>query len=57
MARIRLFLAVILAVILGPWTHGGAAMAATVNPIVAFNDFFNDSKSTGYLLGASDGGQ
>jgi hypothetical protein len=32
-------------------------MAAAVNPIVAFNDFYRDSKPTGYLLGASVGGQ
>ena len=32
-------------------------MAAPVNPIVAFNDFFGDSKPTGYLLGGSAGGQ
>ena len=57
MARTKLCLAVIMAVILGPWTHGGAAMAANVNPIVAFYDIFNDSKSTGYLLGGSAGGQ
>jgi len=57
MAIIRLFLAVITALILGPWTHVGAVMAATVYPIVAVNDFFNDSKPTGYLLGGSAGGQ
>jgi hypothetical protein len=32
-------------------------MAAPVFPIVAFNDFFGDSKPTGYLLGGSAGGQ
>ena len=32
-------------------------MAAPVHPIVAFNDFFDDSQPTGYLLGASAGGQ
>ena len=57
MAIIRLFLAVITALILGPWTHPGASMAATVYPIVAFNDFGSDSKPTGYLLGGSAGGQ
>ena len=40
MAIIRLILAVILALILGLWTHGGTAMAAPVYPIVAFNDFY-----------------
>jgi hypothetical protein len=35
----------------------GPAHAAAVNPIVAFNDFFGDSKPTGYLLGASSGGK
>ncbi|MBU4232358.1 MAG: hypothetical protein L6277_11375 [Desulfobacterales bacterium] len=42
---------------LGLSTHSGPAMAAPVNPIVAFNDFFGDSKPTGYLLGGSAGGQ
>jgi len=57
MAIIRLTLAVIMVLILGPSTHFGSAMAATVYPLVAFNDFFNDSKATGYLLGGSAGGQ
>jgi hypothetical protein len=57
MTIIRLTLAVIMVLILGPSTHFGTSMAATVYPIVAFNDFFNDSKSTGYLLGGSAGGQ
>lgn len=50
-------LAAIMALLLGPWTHAGPAMAAPVFPIVAFNDFFGDSKPTGYLLGGSAGGQ
>ena len=53
----RLTLAVITVLILGPSTHFGTAMAATVYPLVAFNDFFNDSKPTGYLLGGSASGQ
>jgi hypothetical protein len=57
MAPIRLILTILLALIPGLSTHGGAAMAATVYPIVAFNDFFGDSKATGYLLGGSAGGQ
>ena len=32
-------------------------MAAPVYPIVAFNDFYTDSKPTGYLLGGSAGGR
>jgi len=57
MAIIRLALAVIMVLIFGFSTHLGASMAATVYPLVAFNDFFNDSKPTGYLLGGSAGGQ
>ena len=57
MASIRLTLAVIMVLILTPSTHVGTAMAATVSPIVAFNDPFNDSKPTGYLLGGAAGGQ
>ena len=57
MTSIQLTLAAILVLGLGPWTHAGPAMAAPVNPIVAFNDFFGDSKPTGYLLGGSAGGQ
>ena len=53
----RLTLAAILVLLLFPSTHGGLAMSAPVFPIVAFNDFFGDSKPTGYLLGASAGGQ
>ncbi|MDP2046987.1 MAG: hypothetical protein Q8L00_12345 [Deltaproteobacteria bacterium] len=57
MATIRLILTVLLALIPGFSTHAGPAMAAPVFPIVAFNDFFGDSKPTGYLLGGSAGGQ
>jgi hypothetical protein len=57
MTIIRLTLAAIMVLILGPSTHFGTARAAAVYPIVAFNDFFDDSKSTGYLLGGSAGGQ
>jgi hypothetical protein len=53
----RLTLAAIMILLLAPSTHGGTAMAATVYPIVAFNDFYRDSKPTGYLLGASADGQ
>jgi hypothetical protein len=53
----RLTLAAILVLLLVPSTHGGTTMAATVYPIVALNDFYRDSKPTGYLLGASAGGQ
>ena len=53
----RLTLAAILVLLLFPSTHGGTTMAPPVNPIVAFNDFFVDSKPTGYLLGGSAGGQ
>jgi len=53
----RLTLAVIMVLILAPSTHVGTAMATPVYPIVAFNDPFNDSKPTGYLLGGSAGGQ
>ena len=53
----RLTLAAIMALMLGPATDIGPAMAAPVFPIVAFNDFYRDSKPTGYLLGASAGGQ
>ena len=57
MTIIQLTLAAIMALLLGPWNHAGPAMAAPVFPIVAFNDFFGDSKPTGYLLGGSAGGQ
>jgi hypothetical protein len=57
MATIRLTLAVIMVLILGPSTHFGTAMAAPVHPIVAFSDLFSDSSPTGYLLGGSAGGQ
>jgi hypothetical protein len=57
MAISRLTVAAIMVLLLGPSIHPGPAIAATVNPIVAFNDFYRDSKPTGYLLGASAGGQ
>ena len=57
MAISRLTLAAIMALLLGPWNHAGPAMAAPIFPIAAFNDFFGDSKPTGYLLGGSAGGQ
>ena len=53
----RLTLAAIMVLLLGPLTLSGPAVAAPVNPIVAFNDFYRDSKPTGYLLGGSAGGQ
>jgi hypothetical protein len=56
MARIGVFLAAIMALIFGSWAHG-EARAATVNPVVAFHDPFNDSRPEGYLLGAFAGGQ
>lgn len=57
MAISRFTSAAIMVLGLGLSTLSGPAMAATVNPIVAFNDFYRDSKPTGYLLGASSGGQ
>ena len=57
MAISRLTLAAIMVLGLGLSIPDGTAMAAAVNPIVAFNDFYRDSKPTGYLLGASVGGQ
>jgi len=57
MAISRLTLAAIMVLGLGLSIPDGTAMAAAVNPIVAFNDFNRDSKPTGYLLGASVGGQ
>jgi hypothetical protein len=57
MTIIQLILAAILVLGFGLSTHSGPAMAAPVFPIVAFNDFFGDSKPTGYLLGGSAGGQ
>jgi hypothetical protein len=57
MAISRFILAAGMVLGLGLSTLSGPAMAAPVNPIVAFNDFFSDSKPTGYLLGASSGGQ
>jgi hypothetical protein len=57
MAISRLTLAAVMVLGLGLSTLRGPAMAAPVNPIVAFNDFYRDSKPTGYLLGASAGGQ
>jgi hypothetical protein len=53
----RLTLAAIMVLVFGLSTLSGPAMAAPVFPIVAFNDFFGDSKPTGYLLGGSAGGQ
>ena len=57
MATIRIIMAVIMVLIFSPSTLVGASMAAPVHPIAAFNDYFNDSQPTGYLLGASAGGQ
>jgi hypothetical protein len=57
MAISRLTLAAVLVLGLGLSTLSGHAQAAPVNPIAAFNDFYRDSKPTGYLLGASAGGQ
>ena len=57
MAISRLTLAAIMVLGLGLSTLSGPAMAAPVNPIVALNDFYRDSKPTGYLLGGSAGGQ
>jgi hypothetical protein len=57
MTIIQLTLAAIMVLRLVLSTHAGPAMAASVFPIVAFNDFFGDSKPTGYLLGGSAGGQ
>ena len=57
MAISRLTLAAIMVLVLGLSIPDGTAMAAPVYPIVAFNDFYRDSKPTGYLLGASVGGQ
>jgi len=57
MAISRLTLAAIMVLGLALSIPDGTAMAAAVNPIVAFNDFYRDSKPTGYLLGASVGGQ
>jgi hypothetical protein len=53
----RLILAAILMLLLGPATLSVPALAAPVNPIVAFIDFYRESKPTGYLLGGSVGGQ
>ena len=57
MAISRLTLAAIMVLIPALSTLGGPAMAAPVNPMVAFIDFYRDSKPTGYLLGGSVGGQ
>ena len=57
MAISRLTLAAIMVLGLGLSIPDGTAMAAAVNPIVAVNDFYRDSKPTGYLLGGSAGGQ
>jgi len=56
MAISRFTSAALLVLGLGLSILSGPAQAAAVNPIVAFNDFFGDSKPTGYLLGASSGG-
>jgi hypothetical protein len=53
----KLTSAAIMVLILGLPTLPGPAMAASVFPLVAFNDFYGDSKPTGYLLGATAGGQ
>ena len=52
-----LTLAVIIGLILGPWPHLETSMAANVYPIVAFPDFYHESRSTGYLLGGSAEGK
>jgi len=57
MAITRLILAAIMVLGLGLPTLSGPAAAAPVFPIAAFNDFFGESRPTGYLLGASSGGQ
>jgi hypothetical protein len=57
MTIIRLTLAAIMVLILGPSPYGRTSIAAdTVYPIVAFSDFWS-RKPTGYLLGASEGGR
>jgi hypothetical protein len=43
--------------ILGPWTHPGTSKAANLYPVVAFHDFYHESRSTGYLLGGSGDGK
>jgi hypothetical protein len=55
MAGIGFCFAVIMALILAPGSHRGAARAGTVNPLVAFYDPFHESQPSGYLLGASGG--
>ncbi len=57
MTTVRPILAAIMALMLGPWMHGGAAIAATVHPIIAFNDLYDENRPDGYFLGASSGGQ
>jgi len=56
MAIIRLTLAVIMVLILGPSPYGRTSMAANVYPIVAFSDFWRH-EPTSYLLGGSAGGK
>ena len=53
----RLTLAAIMVLLLAPPTLFSPVMAAPVNPIAAFNDFYRESKPNGYLLGGSTGGQ
>jgi hypothetical protein len=53
MAMGRFILAALLVLPPGVWIGGGAALAAPVHPIAAFNDFYQDSNPTGYLLGGS----
>lgn len=57
MAAVRLSLVAFLSLFLAGATLSGAAPAAPVYPIVAFNDFYRDSNPVGYLLGASAGGR
>jgi hypothetical protein len=57
MTGIRLTLAALTVLILGPWLHSVPALAAPVHPIVAFPDFYQENRFTGYFLGGSAGGQ
>jgi hypothetical protein len=57
MAGLRLVVVALTVLIFGSGLHPAAAVAADVYPIVAFHDFYNEGRSTGYFLGGFTGGQ
>jgi hypothetical protein len=57
MSTLRVILIAVTVLIFGSWLHPGAGLAAPVHPIGAFPNLYNENRPTGYLLGATSGGQ